>query len=316
MKIVVLDGYTLNPGDNPWGSLRALGEVVIYDRTPVDQIVERSAGAEVVLTNKVPLSSTTLAQLPKLKLIAVLATGYNIVDIEAARLQGVVVCNVPTYSTESVAQFTFALLLELCHRVGAHDALVHDGEWTRSADFCFWRHPLIELSGKTMGIVGFGRIGRRVGQIAEAFGMKVLAGSASVSAARGDRVSLEELFSRSDVISLHCPQTPANTGFVNRELLRLMKPTALLINTARGGLVNEKDLAEALNEDRLGGAAVDVVSAEPMKGDNPLLGAKNCIITPHIAWATLAARRRLMETTVRNVAAFMAGRPENVVNPI
>jgi glycerate dehydrogenase len=316
MKIVVLDGYTLNTGDNPWGSLRALGEVVIYDRTPVDQIVERSAGAEVVLTNKVPLSSTTLAQLPKLKLIAVLATGYNIVDIEAARLQGVVVCNVPTYSTESVAQFTFALLLELCHRVGAHDALVHDGEWTRSADFCFWRHPLIELSGKTMGIVGFGRIGRRVGQIAEAFGMKVLAGSASVSAARGDRVSLEELFSRSDVISLHCPQTPANTGFVNRELLRLMKPTALLINTARGGLVNEKDLAEALNEDRLGGAAVDVVSAEPMKGDNPLLGAKNCIITPHIAWATLAARRRLMETTVRNVAAFMAGRPENVVNPI
>ncbi|MCC7350650.1 MAG: D-2-hydroxyacid dehydrogenase [Phycisphaerales bacterium] len=314
MKIVVLDGYTLNPGDNPWESLQALGEVVIHDRTLPGQIVERSADAQVVLTNKVPLSAATLAQLPKLKLIAVMATGYNIVDIHAARQQGVVVCNVPTYSTESVAQFTFALLLELCHRVGAHDALVHEGAWTRSADFCFWRHPLIELSGRTMGIVGFGRIGRRVGQIAEAFGMKVLAGSASGSPVRADRVSLERLFAESDVVSLHCPQTPANAGFVNRELLKVMKPSALLINTARGGLIHEQDLAEALNANRLGGAAVDVVSAEPMRADNPLLGAKNCIITPHIAWATLSARQRLMETTVRNVEGFMSGRPENVVN--
>jgi glycerate dehydrogenase len=315
MKIVILDGYTLNPGDNPWDALTALGEVVIYDRTPADQVVERAAGAEVVLTNKVALPAQVLAQLPKLKLIAVMATGYNIVDIDAARLQGVVVCNVPTYSTESVAQFTFALLLELCHHVGAHDALVQQGEWTRSADFCFWRYPLVELSGKTMGIVGFGRIGQRVGQIAEAFGMKVLAASGSGATARQDRVPLEELFARADVISLHCPQTPANAGFVNRNLLKLAKPTAFLINTARGGLVNEEDLVQALNEGRLGGAAVDVVSAEPMRADNPLLKARNCIITPHIAWATLAARQRLMQTTARNIAEFMAGRAVNVVNP-
>lgn len=314
MKIVILDGYTLNPGDNPWDSLRALGEVVIYDRTPAEQVVERSGDAEVVLTNKVPLPAKVLAQLPKLKLIAVMATGYNIVDTAAAKQQGVVVCNVPTYSTESVAQFTFALLLELCHHVGAHSALVHEGEWVRSADFCFQRHPLIELSGKTMGIVGFGRIGRRVGQIAQAFGMKVLAGSAPGVEVKADRVSLGELFARADVISLHCPQTPANAGFVNGALLKVVKPSALLINTARGGLVNEVDLAGALNENRLGGAAVDVVSAEPMRAGHPLLGARNCIITPHIAWATLAARQRLMAATTRNVAAFKAGRPVNVVN--
>lgn len=315
MKIVVLDGYTLNPGDNSWDSLRALGEVVIHDRTPADQVVERSRDAEVVLTNKVPLPAAELVQLPKLKLIAIMATGYNIVDIASAKQQGVVVCNVPTYSTESVAQFTFALLLELCHHVGAHSALVHEGQWTRSADFCFWRYPLIELSGKTMGIVGFGRIGRRVGQIAEAFGMRVLAGSAPGVEVKADRVPLAKLFAQADVISLHCPQTPANAGFVNRELLKVAKPTAMLINTARGGLVNEVDLAEALNENRLGGAAVDVVSAEPMRAGHPLLGAKNCIITPHIAWATLAARRRLMVTTVGNITAFAAGRPVNVVNP-
>lgn len=315
MKIVILDGYTLNPGDNPWDSIQRLGEVQIFDRTGAGQVVERAADAEVVLTNKVPLSAQTLAQMPKLKLISVMATGYNIVDIDAARQLGIVVCNVPTYSTESVAQFTFALLLELCHHVGRHSDLVHQGEWTRSEDFCFWRHPLIELSGKTMGIVGFGRIGKRVGQIAETLGMKVLAGGSLGKEPRSDRVSLEDLFAQSDVISLHCPQTPINTGFVNRNLLNLVKPTTLLINTARGGLVSEADLAEALNEGRLGGAAVDVVSAEPMRADNPLLKAKNCIITPHIAWATLAARQRLMETTAQNIAAFQSGRPMNVVNP-
>ncbi len=317
MKVVVLDGYTLNPGDNPWEALARLGELVVHDRTEPSRIVERARGATVVLTNKTPLDAATLAQLPELRFIGVLATGYNIVDVEAARQRGVVVSNVPEYGTDSVAQHVFALLLELCHHVGAHDAAVHAGEWSASKDFCFWKSPPVELAGKTMGIVGLGRIGRRVAELARAFGMEVVAagrGPAAESTPSVPRLPVVELFTAADVVSLHCPLTPANTGFVDRQLLARMKPSAFLINTARGGLVEEAALAEALRGGRLGGAAVDVVSAEPMRVDNPLLEAPNCIITPHIAWASLAARRRLMATAVANVEAFLAGEPVNVVN--
>jgi glycerate dehydrogenase len=318
MTIVVLDGHTLNPGDNPWDLLARLGELQVYDRTPAEHIVARARDADVVLTNKTPLDAATIASLPQLRFIAVLATGYNLVDIGAARVRGIPVSNVPEYGTDSVAQHVFALLLELCHHVGAHDAAVRAGEWTRAADFCFWQAPLVELAGLTMGVVGFGRIGRRVGELAHAFGMAVLAAGGSSRPDPGYRpfewVEIAALFARADVISLHCPLTADNAAFVNRELLRRVKPTAFLINAARGGLVDERALAEALNAGRLAGAAVDVVSAEPMRADNPLLGARNCIITPHIAWATLAARRRLMATAVQNVEAFLAGKPINVVN--
>jgi len=318
MNIVVLDGHTLNPGDNPWDGLARLGELKVYDRTPAAHIVARARDADVVLTNKTPLDAATIASLTQLRFIAVLAAGYNVVDIGAARARGIPVSNVPEYGTDSVAQHVFALLLELCHHVGAHDAAVRAGEWTRAADFCFWQAPLIELAGQTMGVVGFGRIGRRVGELAHAFGMPVLAAGGTSRLDPGyrpfDWTEIPALFSRADVISLHCPLTADNAAFVNRELLRRVQPTAFLINAARGGLVDERALAEALNAGRLAGAAVDVVSEEPMRADNPLLGARNCIITPHIAWATLAARRRLMATAVRNVEAFLAGRPINVVN--
>jgi len=318
MKIVVLDGYTLNPGDNPWDQLARLGDLRVYERTPPDKVVERAHDADVVLTNKTPLTAATLAQLPRLRFIAVLATGYNVVDSAAARARGVAVSNVPEYGTDSVAQHVFALLLELCHHVGLHDAAVQAGEWTRAVDFCFWRTTLIELAGLTMGIVGFGRIGRRVGTLAHAFGMAVIAAGGSRRDEPGYHpfawTTIPELFSRADVISLHCPLTAHNTGFVNRELLRRVKPSALFINVARGGLVDEAALAEALNAGNVAGAAVDVASVEPLRADNPLRGARNCIITPHIAWASLAARRRLMATTVQNVEAFLAGRPINVVN--
>ena len=318
MKIVVLDGYTLNPGDNPWDELERLGALTVYDRTPADAISARAFNAEIVLTNKTPLSARTLAQLPALRFIAVLATGHNVVDAAAARAHDVPVSNVPEYGTASVAQHVFALLLELCHHVGAHDAAVKAGEWTRTTDFCFWKTTPLELVGLTMGIVGFGRIGRQVGALAHAFGMSVIAAGGSRRDHPGHEpfawVTVPELFAAADVISLHCPLTAANAAFVNRELLSSVKRSALFLNVARGALVDEAALADALNRGQLAGAAVDVVSNEPMRADNPLLQTRNCIITPHIAWASLAARRRLMATTVRNVEAFIAGQPINVVN--
>lgn len=317
-KIVVLDGYTLNPGDNPWTEVEKLGDLTVYDRTPSDLIVERSKDAEIILTNKTPLSAESLNQLPKLEFIAVLATGYNIVDTEAAKGMGVPVSNVPIYGTDSVAQFVIALLLQHCHHVALHQQQVKEGTWKASGDFCFWNTPLIEVVGMKMGIVGFGRIGRRVGELANALGMDVLASDIQ----QGEAPSygnfawkeVPELFAESDVVSLHAPQTPDNTEMVNKDLLSVMKPSAFLINTARGGLVHEPDLAEALNNGQIAGAAVDVVSKEPIEDSNPLLTAKNCFITPHIAWASLAARTRLMQTTAENIAAFMAGSPINVVN--
>ena len=318
MRIVVLDGYVLNPGDNPWDELAALGELTVYPRTEAGLIVERAGRAEVVLTNKTPLTAETIGKLDALRLIAVLATGYNVVDVAAARGRGIAVSNVPTYGTDSVAQFVFALLLELCHHVGRHDALVKAGEWARRGEFSFWDAPLVELAGLRMGIVGFGRIGRRVGELAHAFGMDVLAYDPAdfdpPDYAPFARASLEEVIGTADVVSLHCPLTEENAGMVGRKMLGRMKPSAFLINTARGGLVNEADLREALDAGRIAAAAVDVVSAEPIAPDNPLLGAANCLITPHVAWASLSARRRLMRTTVGNVKAYLRGEPGNVVN--
>lgn len=316
MRIVVLDGYALNPGDNPWDAVEALGDLTVHDRTPEDRIVERARDAEVILTNKTPLSAATLAKLERLRLISVLATGYNIVDVEAAAARGIIVSNVPVYGTDSVAQFVFAFLLQFCHDVAGHDAAVKAGRWAEAGDFCFWISPLTELSGKRIGIIGFGRIGRTVGKLATAFGMEVLA----VDEVRDPPpehpvrwTDRETAFREADVVTLHCPLTAENEGMVNRDLLSLMKPSALLINTARGPLVNEADLAAALEEGRLAGAACDVVSREPIPAESPLLSARNILLTPHIAWATLAARRRLMQTTAENIAAFAAGRPIHVV---
>jgi glycerate dehydrogenase len=318
MKIVVLDGYTLAADGNSWDALRALGDVEIHDRNSPGEVAERARGAAVLITNKARILAEVIDNSPGLRFIAVSATGYDCVDVGAATRRGIPVSNVPEYGTDSVAQLTFALLLELCHHVGRHAEAIRDGEWERSPDFCFWKTPLVELVGKTMGVVGFGRIGRRVGEVAHAFGMAVLAHSRSRSEAPAYRpfvwAGLDELFSRADVISLHCPLTPETTGLVNREQLRHVRPGAFLINTARGGLVIEQDLAEALNEGRLAGAAVDVVAEEPIRPDNPLLVAHNCLITPHIAWATREARRRLLDATVANVVSFLAGRPANVVN--
>jgi glycerate dehydrogenase len=308
----------VNPGDNPWDPLARLGQLTVNDHTPDDQIVKQAAGHEIVITNKAPLSRQTISQLPELKYISVTATGYNIVDVEAAKQRQISVSNVPEYGTDSVSQFAFALLLELCHHVGLHDRAVKSGEWTRARDFSFWKTPLIELAEKTMGIVGFGRIGRRTGEIAHAFGMKVLAHDTQQSAPPSYRpfewAPVETVFSRSDVVSLHCPLTPTNRQMVNAALLSKMKPSAFLINTSRGQLVNEHDLADALNRGALAGAAVDVVFEEPIRADNPLLSAKNILITPHIAWAALEPRQRIMKTTADNVAAFLAGKPINVVN--
>ncbi len=317
-RIVVLDGYTLNPGDNPWDRVGRLGELVVYERTPPDEIVNRAQGAAIVVTNKAALTAETLARLPTLRFIAITATGYNVVDVDAARERGITVANVPEYGTDSVAQHAVALLLELCTHVGAHADAVRAGEWTRQPDFCFRKTPLVELAGLAMGIVGFGRIGRRVGMLAHAFGMHVIAagGRRHDHAVHHPVTWMEtaELFAAADVVSLHCPLTTENAAFVNHELLERMKPTAFLINTARGGLIDEHALADTLNAGRLAGAAADVVSHEPIRPDNPLLGARNCILTPHIAWATLAARRRLMAATALNVEAFLAGRLINVVS--
>lgn len=309
MNIVVLDGYTLNPGDLSWDPLRQLGQCEIYDRSTPAEIIPRSKSAEGVLTNKVVLNRDYMAAVPSLNYIGVTATGYNIVDVAAARERKIVVTNVPTYGTQSVAQMTFALLLELTQHVGHHAQTVRDGRWSRSPDFCYWDYPLIELDGLTIGIIGFGRIGQAVGKLAEAFGMKVLPHSRKHSAA-----DLEQLFRKSDVITLHCPLTSETKHLVNAERLSWMKPTALLLNTSRGPLIDEEALTRALNESRIAGAGLDVLSVEPPASDNPLFRAKNCFITPHIAWASRAARSRLLDAAIENVRAFLSGKPRNVVS--
>ena len=311
MKIVVLDGYAANPGDLSWAPLEALGELTVYDRTPADQIAARIADAELVLTNKAVLSRELIAGAGKLKYIGVLATGYNVVDVAAAAELGVVVTNIPAYSTDSVAQLVFALLLEICHNVGHHSAAVHAGRWTANADFCFWDTPLIELAGKTMGIVGYGRIGHKVAEIARCFGMNVIAWTRTPR--DPECVSLDELLSRSDVISLHCPLFPETKNLINRDTIAKMKDGVILINTSRGPVVNDADLRAALESGKVYAAGADVSTVEPIPADSPLLGAKNMFLTPHIAWATFEARERLMDIAVKNVEAFLAGTPVNTV---
>ncbi len=318
MKIVILDGYTENPGDLSWGGFEALGSVTVYDRTPADQILARAKGAEIVLTNKTPLSAQTLAALaPELQYIGVLATGYNVVDIAAARAQGIPVCNIPTYGTTAVAQFVMALLLELCHHVGDHSRSVKAGDWSRCPDFCYWNSPLIELAGKTFGVIGYGRIGRATARLAAAFGMEILAYDAHATGMDevARLVSLDELLERSDVISLHCPLFESNRGMINRASIARMKDGVLLINTSRGPLIDEAALAEALHTGKVAGAGLDVLETEPARPDNPLLAEPNCLITPHIAWAPKESRQRLMDIAVENLQAWLKGNPQNVVNP-
>lgn len=318
MKIVVLDSHTLAAAADAWAALAPLGELEVYDRSTPEEVATRARETAVLIANKARVPGAVIEQAPRLRLVAVTGTGYDCVDAAAAARRGVAVANVPAYGTDSVAQFTFALLLELCCRVGEHSQAVREGMWSRSPDFSFRIAPLTELAGKTLGIVGFGRIGRRVGQLAHAFGMAVLAAGRSRGSPPGYEpfawAGLDHLFAASDVISLHCPLTPETAGLVNRERLKRIKPGAFLINTSRGGLVVESDLADALNAGRLAGAAADVVSREPILPDNPLLTARNCLITPHIAWATTEARHRLLDATVANVANFLAGRPSNIVN--
>ncbi|MDP6635187.1 MAG: D-2-hydroxyacid dehydrogenase [Phycisphaerae bacterium] len=317
MKIVVLDGHALNPGDLSWEALEALGDCTVYDRTDDSQTVDRASGADILLTNKTVLSAEMLEQLPDCKYIGVLATGFNIVDIQAAAARNIVVANVPTYSTQSVAQMVFAHVLNLTQHVGDHSRTAREGKWTASPDFCYWDYPLIELAGKTMGIIGLGRIGRATARLAAAFGMKVIGydnNPEALEAAECRRVELDELFATSDVVTLHCPLTDDTMDIINAERLEVMKPTAFLINTSRGPLVDQQALADALNNDRIAGAGLDVLCTEPPPADNPLLGAKNCYITPHIAWATREARARLMNTAIENVKAFLGGVAQNVVN--
>ena len=319
MKLVILDSYTENPGDLSWDWLKdVVDEYKIYESTPKDKVLERSHDADILVTNKVPVDRALIEKLPKLKFIAVLATGFNIIDCEAAKEHGIVVSNIPAYSTDGVAQLVFAFVLELTNQVGLHSKSVNDGEWSRSPYFCYWKTPLVEIRGKVFGIVGFGKIGSAVAEIANAFGMKVKAYSPHTRAYAGfgtvDFVSLDEVIETSDVISLHCPLTNETAGLVNAEFLSRMKKTAYLINTSRGPVVNEKDLRDALDSDVIAGAGVDVLSSEPPKEDNPLIGAKNCFITPHIAWASLEARTRLMNIFRDNVKGFVSGKPINVVN--
>lgn len=317
MRIVVLDGYCLNPGDLSWQALRAMGEVEVFDRTPEALVVERAAGATVALTNKSPFSAATLAALPELKYIGVLATGYNIVDTAAAKERGVVVTNVPTYGTYSVGQMTMALLLELCHHVGHHSELVRAGEWSRNPDWSFWRSRQVELAGKQFGVIGFGRIGRQAAIAAAGLGMRIAAYDANPGAPlEGVPFSwmrLDELIATSDVVSLHCPLFPDTKDLMNRNRIAQMKPTAFLLNTSRGPLIVEQDLADALNKGVIAGAGIDVVPQEPPVNGSPLFGAKNCVVTPHMAWATLEARGRLMDVAIANVQAFLQGSPVNRV---
>ena len=320
MKIVVLDGYTENPGDLSWSGLEALGEVTVYDRTSYAEapiIEERIGDAEVVVINKTPISKATIDKCPNMKLIAVLATGYNVVDYNYAREKSIPVVNVPTYGTMSVSQYSIALLLEICHHIGHHSESVHQGNWANNIDWCYWDYPLIELDGKTMGVIGFGRSGQAEGRVAKALGMKVLAYDIYPNDSGreiAEYVDLERLFAEADVITLHCNLTPENTGLINKDSIAKMKDGAILINNARGQLIVEQDVADALNSGKLAGAAVDVVYTEPIKADNPLLQAKNCIITPHISWAPRESRQRIMDCTVSNIKAFLDGSPVNVVN--
>ena len=320
MKIVVLDGYTENPGDLSWDELGRLGELTVYDRTSLtdeSEAIARIGDAEVVITNKTPITRRVIDACPGMKFISLLATGYNVVDYVYAREKGIPVTNVPTYGTASVSQFSIALLLEVCHHIGHHDASVHAGNWANCIDWCYWDYPLIELEGKTMGIIGFGRIGQAEGRIAKALGMEVLAYDlhpSDAGRAIAEYVELDELYARSDVITLHCNLTPENTGMINRQSIAKMKDGVILINNARGQLIDEQDVADALNSGKMGAAGLDVVYTEPIKADNPLLKAKNCIITPHISWAPRESRQRIMDCAVANVRAYLAGKPVNVVN--
>jgi len=316
MKIVVLDGYTLNPGDLDWTPLAELGQLSVHERTPAQLVKSRAAGAQLLLTNKVVLGREQIAALPDLRYIGVLATGVNVVDLDAATDRGIVVTNVPAYSTPSVAQHVFALLLELTRAVGKHAEMVRAGAWAQSPDFAFWASPQVELAGKAMGLIGYGRIGQAVARIARAFGMTVLVHTRTPAASRdsdAEFVGLEPLLERADVVSLHCPLSQATDRLINAERLAMMKPSAWLINTGRGALVDEAALAEALREGRLAGAGLDVLATEPPAADNPLLAAPNCLITPHLAWATHSARQRLMTIVVANLQAFLAGKPQNRV---
>ena len=321
MKIVVLDGYTENPGDLSWDELGKLGEITVYDRTSYQDapiIAERIGDAEIVVLNKTPITRATLDACPNIRLIAVLATGYNVVDYNYAREKGIPVVNVPAYGTMSVSQYSIALLLEICHHIGHHSQSVHEGKWAQNQDWCYWDYPLIELDGKTMGIIGFGRIGQAEGRVAKALGMKVLAYDIYPNDSGreiAEYVDLDTLFAQSDVITLHCNLTPENTGLINRENIAKMKDGVILINNARGQLIDEQDVADALNSGKIAGAGLDVVYTEPIRPDNPLLKAKNCIITPHISWAPIESRQRIMDCTVANVRSFLDGKPVNLVNP-
>lgn len=320
MKLVVLDGYTENPGDLSWDALKEFGDLTVYDRTSFTEsplIAERIGDAEIIITNKTPISRETIDKCPRIKLIAALATGYNVIDYNYAAEKGIPVVNVPTYGTASVSQFSIALLLEICHHIGHHDKTVHEGKWAENIDWCYWDYPLIELEGKTMGIIGFGRIGQAEGRIAKALGMNVIAYDLypnESGRAIADYVTQDELFAKADVISLHCNLTPENAGLINRENIAKMKDGVILLNNARGQLVNEVDLAEALASGKVAAAGLDVVSTEPIKADNPLLKAPNCIITPHISWAPKESRGRIMDCTVENIRAFLNGKPVHVVN--
>lgn len=319
MKIVILDAYVENPGDLSWAPLEQLGELTVYDQIPTDptSVIACIGDAQVVVVNKTPIGRAVMDACPGVKCFCILATGYNIIDVNYARTRGIPVCNVPAYGTDAVAQFTIALLLEICSQVALHDRTVHEGKWQNSPQWCYWECPLVELAGKTLGIIGFGRIGRQVGRIARAMGMRVLAYSPSECAEGreiGTYVDLPELLTQSDVVSLHCPQFPETEGIINRETIARMKDGAILLNASRGGLVVEQDLADALERGKLSAAGVDVVSEEPIRADNPLLRAPNCIITPHIAWAARECRQRIIDTTADNIRAFLAGAPINVVN--
>ena len=318
MKIVVLDGYTLNPGDITWEGLEKLGELKVYDRSSEEQIIERVGDAQVVFTNKTPLSKDVLKKMNNLKFIGVLATGYNIVDVDAAKDLGIVVTNIPTYGTDAVSQMAIALLLGICHHVGEHNESVKRGEWANNLDWCYWNYPLIELAGKTMGIIGYGKIGKSTGRIAQALGMNVIAydqyKNKSLESNTMKYVELDELMAKSDVITLHCPLFESTKGMINKNTISKMKDGVMIINNSRGPLIVEKDLAEALNSGKVGAAAVDVVSTEPIKVNNPLLKAKNCIITPHISWAPKESRERLMNIAIENLKQFLTGNSTNVVN--
>ena len=320
MKIVVLDGYTENPGDLSWKDMEALGELTVYDRTSLtdmQEVIDRIGDAEAVITNKTPLPRAVFDACRNIRYVGVLATGYNVVDVETAKERGIPVCNIPTYGTAAVGQFAIALLLEICHHIGHHDKAVHEGRWENNPDWCFWDYPLIELADKTMGIVGFGRIGQATGRIAKALGMKVIANDEYPNDSGreiAEYVTRDELFARSDVIALHCPLFPSTQGLVNKESIARMKDGVIIINNSRGPLIVEEDLKDALNSGKVAGAGLDVVSTEPIRGDNPLLKAKNCIITPHISWAPRESRQRLMDIAVEDLKAFVEGHPINVVN--